>query len=62
MSVEVLLREFGLPLAALIILVTTGVRGDWIFGREFRDMVAERDEWRRIALQSLDVAERVTKR
>jgi hypothetical protein len=33
-----LIQQFGLPLGMLIIALITGARGDWVFGREYRDM------------------------
>jgi len=60
MEFQQLLADFGFPLAALIVVVVTGSRGMWVFGRELRSAQQERDEWKRIALAGLNVAEKIT--
>ena len=55
--VELILGPGGL-LVALIFALIGGFRGWWVFGRVFRDMQEERDEWRRLALQSTNLAEK----
>lgn len=50
--------ESGGALAALVLILITGVRGDWVFGRFYTELQAERDEWKRIALDGTGIAER----
>jgi hypothetical protein len=52
------LLESGGALAALVLILITGVRGDWVFGRFYTSMQEERDEWKRLALDGTGVAER----
>lgn len=42
------IREFGLPLAGLIVLIVTGARGMWIFIFAHNAIVAGKDEVIRI--------------
>jgi hypothetical protein len=67
------LAQYGLPLTMLVVVVTTGARGIWVWGRELKAAelrVAEADartvkeerranQWQRIALKALDVGEKV---
>lgn len=46
MELATLARDFGLPLAMLIIALYTGSRGGWVFGREFTDVKTDRDFYR----------------
>ena len=59
MTIDQLLTQYGLPLASLIIVLVTGSRGIWVWGRELKSTQIERDEWKRIALSSLDVTKNV---
>ena len=61
MTFEQLLQQFGFPLAALVIVVATGARGTWVFGREFKAEQAEKEEWKQIAYKALNLGERVVK-
>lgn len=66
MTFDELLREFGLPLAALAIIVTSGYRRIWVWGWALRDAearetraIAERDEWKAVALEMLHVNRKI---
>lgn len=58
------LGQFGLPLTILVVVVTTGARGTWVWGRELAAERAEKEharkdasEWKAIALKALNVGE-----
>lgn len=60
------LGQFGLPITMLVVVLTTGARGIWVFGRELKAAEAEKElarldakEWRGIALKALNVGEKV---
>jgi hypothetical protein len=60
------LGQFGLPLTMLVVVLTTGARGIWVWGRELNaaDTRATRAEtraaeWQAIALKALNVGEKV---
>ena len=59
MDLEQFLREFGLPLTLLVVIVVTGSRGIWVWGRELLAANTRADEWKKIALKSLSAAEKV---
>lgn len=59
MTFDELLREFGLPLAALIFIVVTGARRVWVFGWTYAEVRAERDEWKAVALDLLQVGRKL---
>lgn len=66
------LGQFGLPITILVVLVISGSRGIWVWGRELLkayELVeyersekerarAEREEWKDIALKALNVGEK----
>lgn len=52
-----LIQTLGLPLALLIVVLWTGARGMWVFGRAFEDMKEDRDWWRTQALKGTDLAD-----
>lgn len=63
------LGQFGLPLTILVVVVTTGARGTWVWGRELASERAEKEharkdaaEWKAIALKALNVGEKVVGR
>jgi len=62
MTFEQLVAQFGFPLAALIIVVVTGARGTWVFGRELTASLKREDEWKQIAYKALNVGERVVEK
>jgi hypothetical protein len=48
-------------LATLLILVIIGgSQGYWVYGSTYKDMVADRDVWKELALKATQVAERTT--
>lgn len=66
MTFDQLLREFGLPLAALTVLVVTGARRWWVWGWQYAEKVAEcermrteRDQWKDVALDALHVGRKL---
>ena len=46
-----IIATFGAPVALLIYAFFAGSRGDWVFGREFRDLKAENKQLRALALR-----------
>lgn len=61
MTFDQLLTQFGFPLAALVIVVATGARGTWVFGRELKASLIREEEWKQIAYKALDLGERAVK-
>lgn len=61
MTFDQLLTNFGFPLAALVIVVATGARGTWVFGRELKASLDREEEWKQIAYQALKIGEKVVK-
>lgn len=59
MAFEELLTQFGLPLASLVIVVVTGARGTWVFGRELQASLKREEEWKQIAYKALSIGEKV---
>ena len=55
------LGQFGLPISMLVVVLTTGARGMWVWGRELHKAEAQAVEWRTIALRALNVSEKATK-
>lgn len=60
------LGQFGLPLTILVVLVVSGTRGTWVWGRELANERAEKDlarkkeaEWKTIAFKALGLGEAV---
>jgi hypothetical protein len=60
LTIDQFLKDYGLPVGMLLIALITGARGDWVFGREHRGSLEREDEWKQIAMRSLNVAESVT--
>lgn len=54
-SIIALLRDGGITAGVILVLIG-GFRRWWVFGREYDAVVTERDEWRRLALTSQDIA------
>lgn len=42
----------------LIIIVWGGAKGWWVYGREYKEMKQDRDEWKEAALSGTTIAER----
>lgn len=42
----------------LLIIVWTGAKGYWVFGREMRQCQQDRDEWKELALNGTSLARR----
>jgi len=40
----------------LVLVLVGGYRRWWVYGREYDSVIEERNEWRRIALMSSDIA------
>ena len=53
-----LLREYGFPTTALALVLVGGLRGWYVFGWLYRDIVRDRDEWKHLALKGIYIAER----
>jgi hypothetical protein len=51
------LQTFGLPLTMLVIVLWTGARGMWVFGRTHDDVVEDRNYWRAQALKGTELAD-----
>jgi hypothetical protein len=52
-----LVQNGGLALA-VVVLVLGGVKGWYVFGREYEQMKIDRDQWRGLALRGTSLAER----
>lgn len=52
-----LVQNGGLALA-VVVLVFGGVKGWYVFGREYEQMKIDRDQWRGLALRGTTLAER----
>jgi hypothetical protein len=52
-----LVQNGGLALA-VVVLVFGGVKGWYVFGREYEQMKIDRDQWRGLALRGTSLAER----
>lgn len=50
------IRVFGLPAALLF----AHYKGWWVWGRDYRKLEKERDEWKTLALRHLGIAEKAT--
>lgn len=48
-------------IAVLLLVIFTGYKGMWVFGSAHKDCVQEKLEWKRLALTSTHVAEKLTK-
>lgn len=55
------LVNIATPVGMLLTAIVTGAKGLWVFGREFEQMRKDRDEWRTMALQALDLGKTATK-
>ena len=55
------IREFGFPIFVLVVIIGTGARKIWVWGRELSSSEKRESEWREIALRALGVAERKDK-
>jgi hypothetical protein len=44
----------------LLIILWAGSAGYWVFGSQYKDVVADRDVWKELALKATQVAERTT--
>jgi hypothetical protein len=40
----------------LMVILFSGYQGAWIFGSTYKDMVADRDEWKHLAMNAAHVA------
>ena len=45
-------------LAGTIIIILSGFKEVWVWGRQYREMRRERDTWREIALSTTNLAEK----
>lgn len=45
----------------LVAILIGGSRGWWVFGHHYKNLMSERDEWRRLALNGNGLAERGTR-
>jgi hypothetical protein len=52
-------NDLGL-VGLLLIIIVTGIRQIWVFGWVYVSVVKERDEWKRIALESYHLLEKTT--
>lgn len=62
MTFDQLVTNFGFPLAALVIVVATGARGTWVFGRELQASLKREEEWKQVAYKALNLGERVVEK
>jgi hypothetical protein len=44
----------------LLLILVTGFSGTWVYGPLYTKMEADRDEWKKVALQGLQVARQVS--
>lgn len=50
-------QQGGIITFALVVLVG-GAKEWWVYGRHYRDALNDRDEWKRMALQGSELADR----
>jgi hypothetical protein len=51
-------QTLGLPLALLIVVLWTGARGLWVFGKTHNELLEDRNYWRDLALKGTDLADK----
>ena len=51
------ISDFGV-IGLLVVIIATGFRRYWVFGWVYDQVRAERDEWKAMALEGCDLAER----
>jgi hypothetical protein len=51
-------QTLGLPLALLIVVLWTGARGMWVFGKTHNELLEDRNYWRDLALKGTDLADK----
>ena len=44
--------------AVLVFALVSGARGAWVFGHVFRAAIADRDDWKKIAMSGTSIADR----
>lgn len=54
--------EKGGVLAVAVIIIVAGSRKLWVWGWQYREMEADRDFWRDVALRTVDITEAVAGR
>ena len=47
-------------LGLLILIIYGGIKQKWVYGWQYREIVADRDEWKQIALRGTALAEQAT--
>lgn len=45
----------------LIVIIYTGSLGMWVFGTQYKEMTADRDTWKQLALQGTKVAQQAAR-
>jgi hypothetical protein len=52
-----LVRDFGVPVALLLIILWTGARGKWVYGRTYDEMKRRAERYEGLASRALGAAE-----
>jgi predicted nucleotidyltransferase len=52
-----LVRDFGVPVALLLIILWTGARGKWVYGRTYEEMRRRAERYEDLALRAVGAAE-----
>lgn len=53
-----LIKTFGLPTAMLVVILWTGAKEVWVWGKAYRDVKEDRDRLFELALSATDMGER----
>lgn len=48
-------------IALLVLILTSGARGVWVWGWHYKDLEHDRDYWRTLALSGTDIAEKTVR-
>jgi hypothetical protein len=56
--IPALLQTFGPTFGLLLIVLWTGARGMWVFGKTHDELMEDRNYWRDLALKGTDLADK----
>lgn len=52
-----LVQSFGVPVSLLLVILWTGARGRWVFGRTYDEMKQRAEKFERLAMRAVGAAE-----